>query len=329
MKEKLLNMLACPVCGGEILMPYVSRYQGSEIIEAILSCKKCLREYKVKRGVPRFVDISKIEEEKLKTAKNFGWQWTHFTQVDGKYESQFLDWIRPVKPSFFKGKTVLEAGCGKGRHTILAAKWGAREVVGVDLSESVEVAFEMTRDFPNVHIVQADIFRLPFKRVFDYAFSVGVVHHTPHPKRAFLSLVSKVKKGGAISVWVYGAENNQWIIRYINPIREGITSRMSPAFLFHVSKFPTLIVFLASKFFYKPLSRLFPKTKLFYQDYMLYLSEFCWREQHNIVFEHLAAPIAFYITRSEFEEWWKEAKVEDVRITWCRKNSWSGFGKVL
>lgn len=328
MKEKLLTLLACPVCGGEIQMPYASKYEGSEIMEAILSCKKCLREYKVERGIPRFADISKIEEEKAQTAKNFGWQWTHFTQDDEKYETQFLGWLQPVEPSFFKNKLVLEGGCGKGRHTALVAKWGAKEVVGLDLSEAVETAFERVRHLPNAHIVQADIFKPPFKKVFDYAFSVGVLHHTPSPKKAFLVLVSRVKKGGAVSVWVYGAENNEWITKYVNPLREKLTSRMNPALLFHLSKIPTAVVYFLSKFVYKPLSWLLPNARIFYRDYMLHLSEFGWKEQHNIVFDHLTAPIAFYISRDEFEQWWREAKAKDVQIIWHHKNSWCGFGKV-
>ncbi len=82
-----------------------------------------------------------IEQDKAETAENFGWQWTHFTQEDEKYAEQFLGWLQPVKPEFFAGKIVLEGGCGKGRHTTLAAHWGAKEVVGIDLSAAVETAF--------------------------------------------------------------------------------------------------------------------------------------------------------------------------------------------
>ncbi|MEP7038141.1 MAG: methyltransferase domain-containing protein, partial [Acidobacteriota bacterium] len=210
MKEKLLNLLACPSCGGDILLAYASKYEEKEIIEAVLTCRKCSREYKVERGVPRFAALDKIEQDKAETATNFGWQWTHFTQEDKKYAEQFLGWLQPVKPEFFADKIVLEGGCGKGRHTTLAAHWGAKEVVGIDLSAAVETAFAATKHLPNAHVVQGDIYKLPFKRAFDYAFSVGVLHHTPDPKKSFVSLASKVKKGGAISAWIYGAENNEW-----------------------------------------------------------------------------------------------------------------------
>ena len=330
MKEKLLDLLACPTCGGDILLAYASQYDDKEIIEAVLTCKKCTREYKVIRGVPRFADLSKIEDDKAETAENFGWQWTHFTQEDPKYNDQFLGWLQPVKPDFFKDKIVLEGGCGKGRHTKLAAEWGAKEVVGSDLGDGVESAFALTRDLPNAHIVQCDIFKLPLKKAFDYAFSVGVLHHTPDPEKAFISLASKVKSGGHISAWVYGAENNEWISKYVNPIRTGFTSQISQPVLYQLSKLPTLGVFLTTKLVYRPLNAASKPlaNRLFYNEYLNHLGTFCWREQHNIVFDHLVAPTAFYISKEDFSGWWNEIAAGDVEITWHNENSWCGFGKV-
>jgi len=329
MKEKLLDLLACPVCGGDLPLVHVGEREEREIIEGLLSCRKCDREYKIVRGVPRFADLSKIEEDKAETAENFGWQWTHFTQADEKYNEQFLGWIQPVKPDFFRDKIILEGGCGKGRHTSLAANWGAKEVVGIDLSAAVESAFQATRHLPNAHVVQGDIFKLPFKRAFDYAFSVGVLHHTPDPKKAFVSLAGKVKKGGAISAWIYGAENNEWITSYVNPIRTGFTSKINQPTLYQLSKLPTLGVYLASKLIYRPLDKTPLGKRLFYHDYLTHLGTFGWREQHNIVFDHLVAPTAFYISKKEFEDWWKEINAQDVEIIWHNQNSWCGFGEIV
>jgi SAM-dependent methyltransferase len=330
MKERLLDLLSCPTCGGDILLAYASTYDGKEIIEGVLTCQKCTREYKVVRGVPRFADLAKVEEEKAATAENFGWQWTNFTQEDERYVDQLLGWLQPVKPEFFWGKIVLEGGCGKGRHTKLAAEWGAKDVVGIDLGDGVESAFALTREMPNVHIVQCDIFRLPLKRVFDYAFSVGVLHHTPDPKAAFLSLAGKVKKGGHVSAWVYGAENNHWITKYVNPIRTSFTSQISQPVLYQLSKLPALGVFLGTKLVYRPLNSFARPVanRLFYNDYLNHLGTFGWREHHNIVFDHLVAPTAFYIPKGDFEKWWDEIGAEDVEITWHNRNSWCGFGRV-
>jgi SAM-dependent methyltransferase/uncharacterized protein YbaR (Trm112 family) len=332
MKLKLLQYLACPACNGEIRLRSAAKQDGAEILDGELECAGCASRYPIVRGVARFAALSGVEEEKAATAANFGWQWQHFTQQDDKYEEQFLGWIAPVEPAFFRDKIVLEGGCGKGRHTQLAARWGAREIIGIDLSAAVETAFAATRQLDNAHVIQADIYQLPLKAVFDYAFSVGVLHHLPDPRGGFRSLAAKVKAGGHVSAWVYGAENNGWITRWVNPLRERVTSRINKRILLHLSKLPTAALFAATKLVYGPLNRSAGGAalarRLFYNDYLYTLSSFGWREQHTIVFDHLVAPTAFYISREEFEEWWREVGASEVVIGWHNKNSWRGFGRV-
>jgi SAM-dependent methyltransferase len=337
MKERLLNFLACPSCGGEVRLGAVAEADESrgwrEIVEGELACAACASRFAVRRGVPRFAPLGAVEREKAETAANFGWQWRHFTQEDGRYAEQFLGWIAPVRPEFFRGKLVLEGGCGKGRHTRLAAEWGAREVVGVDLSEAVETAYAATRDLERAHVVQADIYHLPLKeRAFDYAFSVGVLHHLPRPREGFRALARHVRAGGHLSAWVYGAENNGWITRLVSPLRERLTSRISPRALLHLSKLPAAAMYAATKLVYGPLNRRGRTQalarRLFYNDYLAAVSRFGWREQHTIVFDHLVAPVAYYIPREEFEDWWREIGAQDVSVGWHNRNSWRGLGRL-
>lgn len=308
----------------------MAKTDAEEIMEGELRCSSCSSAFPIRAGIPRFASLDHVESDKLATATNFGWQWQHFTQEDERYAEQFLGWIAPVTPEFFRDKVVLEGGCGKGRHTQLAARWGAREIIGIDLSAAVETAFAATRSLPNAHIVQADIYHLPFARTFDYAFSVGVLHHLPDPRGGFLSLASKVKPGGHISAWIYGAENNEWITRWVNPVREKITSRIDRRALLQLSKLPTACMYLATKIVYGPLNRSGSSLarRLFYNDYLNSISSFGWREQHTIVFDHLTAPTAFYISRDDFETWWRDINARDVEISWHNKNSWRGRGMI-
>lgn len=332
MKHKLLDYLSCPSCAGAITLASVTQTEETEIIEGQLACQSCSDTFPITRGIPRFADLDQLESDKAATAENFGWQWQHFTHGDELYAEQFLGWIAPVRREFFQQKVILEGGCGKGRHTLLAAVWGARQVIGVDLSAAVETAYAATRELENVHIVQADIYRLPFGRVFDFAFSVGVLHHLPDPARGFRSLASKVKEGGHVSAWVYGAENNGWITRFVDPLRKGFSSRIDRRVLLHLSKFPASLMYLATKLVYGPLNRSAAGSSvaryLFYNDYLNAISRFGWREQHTIVFDHLVAPTSHYIRRDEFEKWWQDARAEDVVVGWHNKNSWRGFGRI-
>jgi SAM-dependent methyltransferase len=331
MKRKLLEFLNCPSCVAQLELVEVLVTEGQEIMQGRLACIACKSSFQILRGVPRFVSSERLEADKAATAESFGWQWQHFTHTDELYADQFLGWIAPVAPALFQNKLVLEGGCGKGRHTELAARWGAREVVGVDLSNAVETAFAATRNLENAHIIQADLYHLPLARVFDYAFSVGVLHHLPDPRAGFRSLASRVRPGGHISAWVYGAENNQWITRYVNPVRE-VTSGIDQRTLLQISKLPTALIYLATKLVYGPLNRSAAGRKiasrLFYNDYLNAISKFGWREQHTIVFDHLVAPTSHYIRREEFAEWWNDVKAQDVAISWHNKNSWRGFGRI-
>ncbi len=323
MKESLISYLLCPHCAGELLLT-ADRRDGHEIMMGELRCAKCASIYPIGNGIPRFADLERDERQRG-TAENFGAQWLVFDHVEEHHEKQFLDWIAPVTPDFVRGKSVLEGGCGKGRHTRLIGEWGARNVIGVDLSEAVEAAYRNTKDLPNVHIIQADIYRLPLKQDFDYAFSVGVLHHLPDPQAGFSSLVNRLKPGGAISAWVYGRENNGWIVKLVNPLRENITSKLPPRALYYLSFIPSAALYPLLKMVYWPLSGTKLARFLFYGDYLSYIARFPFREIHNIVHDHLTAPTAFYIGREEFSDWFRTAEIERTEIHWHNRNSWRGF----
>jgi len=117
-------------------------------------------------------------------------------------------------------------------------------------------------------------------------------------------------------------------VRWVNPVREKITSRIDQRALLQLSKIPAAGLYVVTKLVYGPLNRNGSSLAkhLFYNDYLSALSRFGWREQHTIVFDHLVAPTAFYISREEFETWWRDINARDVVIGWHNQNSWRGTG---
>lgn len=325
MKERALQYLACPHCGGDLALAETSR-SGHDIMEGSLTCNACHHAFAIRRGIPRFaVDVAEVEQ---RTAEAFGYEWTRYSELADRYRQQFLDWLSPVTPDFFRGKAVLEGGCGKGRHTALAAEFGARDIVSIDLSEAVESAFANTRHLENVHVVQADLNNPPVRANFDYAFSIGVLHHLPDPERGFRALVSRLKSGGAISAWVYGREGNGWIVHGVTPVREHVTSHLPHALLDVLSAAITVPLWLGTKLVYGPGGGKLAGMKLPYGQYLSYIATFPFREQRSIVFDHLVAPVAFYIRREEFAAWFERTGLHDVQIEHHNGNSWRGFGRV-
>jgi hypothetical protein len=89
--------------------------------------------------------------------------------------------------------------------------YGAR-VVAVDLSGAIDAAYANLKDRDGIFFLQADIFRLPFRReTFDFAYSWGVLHHTPDPQRAFEQLPPLVVPGGKMMAFVYASYNKAYL----------------------------------------------------------------------------------------------------------------------
>jgi SAM-dependent methyltransferase len=323
-RERALDYLACR-CGAGFRLEAAER-RDDHVEEATLHCRDCGAVYPIRGGVPRFAgEVAPVERE---SAGAFGYEWTRYSELSDRYRQQFLDWIRPVDAAFFRGKAVLEGGCGKGRHSALAASFGARDVVAIDLSDAVDAAYRNTRHLPNVHVVQADLKRAPVRACFDYAFSIGVLHHLPVPERGFRALLSRLRPGGHISAWVYGREGNGWIVHLVSPLRERLTSRLPHRLLDALAAALTAPLFAATRLVYGPTQGRLLGRPLPYGAYLSYIAPFPFREQRSIVFDHLVAPVAHYIARDEFAAWFSDAGLADVQIEPHNANSWRGFARI-
>jgi len=140
------------------------------------------------------------------------------------------------------GQIILEAGCGAGRFTEVALKTGAT-VFSFDYSNSVDANLDNNGPSKTLHIVQADIYHIPFQeKSFDKIFCFGVLQHCPDVKGAFFSLLPYLKKGGEIVIDVY--QRSPWIyLRDAKYWLRPITKRLPPELLYRLlqSIVPTLL----------------------------------------------------------------------------------------
>lgn len=198
-KAILDDLLVCPFCRGDL-----------KDTEAQYVCPNCHRTYPVIDHIPRFLtDLSEREQQvqrsfHLEQIRYLDSRHLHFGQV---LVEQWLEDVQ-LPRDYFKGKLVLDAGCGAGRWTYAMALLGAT-VVAVDFTEGgVQVTHQATADMDNVAVIQGNIVSLPFKHErFDFVVSWGVLHHTPNTKSAFECLVPLVKKQGQLYVMVYEKHN--------------------------------------------------------------------------------------------------------------------------
>lgn len=310
---RLLELLRCAVCGETV----------AEASPGLLRCSRCHGEYPVWNGVPRML-AHDIPPQVAETAEAFGWQWKAFDEQLPQFREEFLEWLNPVTPSDLRGRKVMDAGCGKGRHILFAGEYGAEQAIGLDLSEAVDVARRATAHLPNVDVVQGDLLNPPIADgSLDVIYSIGVIHHTPRPSQAIKSLASRLRSGGTLHVWVYGYEGNVPVRLFVDPLRR-LLARHVPRHAVRVGSLPPSLVLTALTRVYPHLDRV---PCLPYREYFTRLGAYSVRHIWGIVYDQLMAPTTHYIKRGELEAWFRDAGLVDIRIRDSRGMSWTGTGR--
>ena len=122
--------------------------------------------------------------------------------------------VEPHIPRFaqferWRGKKVLEIGCGIGTDTINFARHGAW-VTAVELSErSLEIARKRAEvyglsDRIRFYLGNAEeLSRFVPVEPYDLIYSFGVIHHTPHPERVIAEMRHYARSGTTVKVMVY------------------------------------------------------------------------------------------------------------------------------
>jgi 2-polyprenyl-3-methyl-5-hydroxy-6-metoxy-1,4-benzoquinol methylase len=136
----------------------------------------------------------------------------YFDEVEAR--KYFVESHIPAFADFarWKGKRVLEIGCGIGTDTLNFARHGA-QVTAVDLTEkSLEVARQRAKVFgldENIRFIQANAEKLSESvpvEPYDLVYSFGVIHHTPHPERVLEEIRKYTHPGSTVKIMVY----NRW-----------------------------------------------------------------------------------------------------------------------
>ncbi len=314
MREPLLELLCCPACK-KALQLHAGKAAGAHIITGSLTCAACGASYQIIEGVPDFV-IETGKREVEQTTSGFAANWRRYSDVimaqPALNDELFRDWIVPMEPESLQGKVVLDAGCGMGRWLAAAAPHADQDAGGLRLlGDRARGLREHAAPEARARGARRHL-RLPFvpmkpkngvaqtEPAFDACYSIGVVHHTPDPEGAFAALLDVVKEDGALAVWVYGKENNEWIENIVSPVRKLITSRMPDAALYALTKVLTLQLAAAAHGY----ARAFPTpTSFAYDAYARHLFESPRPYLEHIVYDHLVPQLAQYLPKGDVERW--------------------------
>ena len=141
----------------------------------------------------------------------------YFAEVEAR---KYL--VEPHIPAFadfahWRGKKVLEIGCGLGTDTINFARAGA-QVTAVDLSEaSLALARRRAELFGlDITVYQGNAEELTSfvpVETYDLVYSFGVIHHTPHPRRVIEAVRRYLHQDSLLKLMVY--HRHSWKVFWI------------------------------------------------------------------------------------------------------------------
>lgn len=256
-------------------------------------------------------------ETTLDTSKRFGFEWDRYQDLYPHYEEQFLGWVAPLTAADFADRDVLDAGCGMGRNSRWAAKYGARSVLAIDYAQlAVDAAQQGLADLPNVVVERQSIYELDRSAAFDLAFSIGVIHHLEFPEQAIARLHRALRPGGRLVVWLYGYEGNEAWVHFFRAVHP-LLKRLPPALVHGLAYLVSLPIYAGLRLGVQRWLR--PGNS----RYLDAIARFPFAHLHKIVFDQLLPDIARYYERDEVEALFAAQDWGDVAIHHNRGYSWT------
>jgi SAM-dependent methyltransferase len=245
----------------------------------------------------------------------FGYEWHAYSDLRPEHEKQFRGWTAHLAPAEWRGLTFLDVGCGMGRNSYWPMLYGAAGGLAIDVEDrSLAVARRTLAPFSAVRIEKRSVYDIGCADAFDLVFSIGVVHHLQQPERALACMVKAAKPGGRVLIWVYGLENNRWIVWLLDPLRKGLFSRLPIGLVHHLALYPTAILWLLLRCGFGRIA------------YFRLLRSFGFRHLRSIVFDQMLPKIAHYWPRETVECMMRQQGLLDVRLIWVNEMSWSAVG---
>lgn len=362
MQRPLLGLIVCPRCRERLALDAyredASTGVAPEVIEGALRCTACAAAFPIIAGVPRLLAPALLAQVRARHPKFFAAHPQFLAGHHGggddpladtlaSFSRQRLDldlpgpelaaqWQKNLRRNLgsalpledLRGRRILDVGCGFGRHLRVASDHGA-EVVGVDLSGGVDVAFKNLAGRPNCHILQANIHERPLRDdVFDVVWSFGVLHHMPDPHAGFRALVDFARpNGGLIAIWVYGYRGMRFTYR-LSHMRalHAVTRSLSSAARVRVSQ---AVAAGLSALYWEPLraldavglGRLVERLPL--ADYVSH----GWKARVAGVHDRLSTPITHFHDQDELREWFRAAHLAGVHVEDTDRRGWRAFGR--
>jgi ubiquinone/menaquinone biosynthesis C-methylase UbiE/uncharacterized protein YbaR (Trm112 family) len=208
----LLSLLCEPITEAPLYLVDASYDSSGNIVTGLLKTDAG-KSYPIIEGIPRFIDYVPS-----KSVDSFGDEWNYFNFTDFK-----INWLsHTVKNTFgstdvFKDKVIVDAGGGSGAQSKWFAEYGAKHVIMLDLSHSVDDVVKRNQaGIKNIDVIQCSIDAPPLRAqsIVGIVYCHNVIQHTPSVENTAKALYRIVAPGGEFVFNCY-ALNDQGLLRWL------------------------------------------------------------------------------------------------------------------
>ena len=265
--------------------------------------------------------MNTLQNRDESTVQSFGDEWEEMDQSGLKEKEKlqiFTDYFSIFPFDKINDQSVgFDMGCGSGRWaTVIAPK--VEKLYCIDASQkAVEVAKINLKSFNNVEYMVSSVDNTKLKKeLFDFGYSLGVLHHVPNTLSAISSCSELLKKGAPFLLYLYYAFDNKpkwykliWkfselVRRFVNKtpsnLKSIITNIIAVIVYFPLSK----IAFFAEKIGFKVNN--FPLS--YYRDKSFYTMRTDSRDRFG-------TPLEKRFTKSEIKEMMQLASFENISFS--------------
>jgi len=235
----LLNYLCQP--GTNLPLNLVdASYDKDGMIESGLLLATDGSAYPIVNGIPRF-----LKQVNVDTVASFGDQWNYFNFTDFKQ-----NWLQHTVASTFgsteefRNKIIVDAGGGSGAQTLWFLESGAKHVIMMELSHSVDdvVKYNLT-GYRNVDVIQCSIDAPPLKdkSIDGIVYCHNVIMHTPSVEKTAHALFGITAPSGEFVFNCYGVNDGPGMLRWLRfhiigkgkgAMRKHMTDRQAMAYAY-------------------------------------------------------------------------------------------------
>jgi SAM-dependent methyltransferase len=255
-----------------------------------------------------------------RTIRDFGEQWTTYTDNSGYYGSAALfdDAFAPfISVADLKDTRIAEIGAGTGRFIAIFLAAGAAHVRAVEPSAAMDVirrVFAAPPETPSrLELVQAPGECLAQDGSRDFVFSIGVLHHIPDPDPVCRAAFGALRPGGRFGAWLYGREGNGAYL-FVFGLLHGVTRRL-----------PHQALAILSWCLGWALDRVLPLPLRGYARNVL--AKLTRDKRRLVIYDQLNPAYARYYRRDEAVDLLHRAGFVDIQVNHRHGYSWTVVGR--